>query len=151
MPNGLPSLPNDAIGGSHFALEFDGIEQFQFQEVSGLTVEREITTLKENGPDGRLILRQLPGPEKPPTITLKRATNVSKAMHDWFEQAADQVGDARRSGSIITYDFAWGEVARWNFEGAFPSKVEVTGLKAGANELSIESVTITCDRFYRVK
>ena len=98
MAKGLPSLPNDALASSHFALEFDGIEQFQFQEVSGLTVERDVITLKENGPDGHPVLKLMPGNLKQPTITLKRGTNMSKAMFDWFEQAQEGIGDARADG-----------------------------------------------------
>lgn len=151
MAKGLPSLPNDALASSHFALEFDGIEQFQFQEVSGLTVERDVITLKENGPDGHPVLKLMPGNLKQPTITLKRGTNMSKAMFDWFEQAQEGIGDARRTGSIIAYDYAWGEVARWNFEHGWPSKIEISGLKAGATEPSLETVTIVAERLTRVK
>jgi phage tail-like protein len=151
MPGGLPGLSNDAIGGSHFALETDGIQLSQFQEVTGITQEREVTTIKENGPDGMLYIKQMPGPPKPPTITLKRAANMDKSMADWYEEAKTKIGSARRNGSITCYDFEGSEVARWNFYFGWPSKLEVTGLKAAANEAAIETVTITAESIERVK
>ncbi len=151
MARGLPSLPNDAIGGANFALECDGIEISQFQEVTGISQEREVTTVKENGPDGQLLIKQLPGPPKPPTITLKRAANMDKAIADWYEEARTKIGSARRNGSVIAYDFEYNEVARWNFLAGWPSKLEITGLKAAANEPAIETLTITAEYIERVK
>ena len=151
MAEGLPGLPYDALSGSHFAIECDGVVLTQFQEVTGITQEREVTTLKQNGSDGSLIIQQLPGPWKPPTITLKRAANQDKSMADWYEQARTDIGGARRSGSIIAFDQAGGEIARWNFLSAWISKLEVTGLKAAANEVAIETATLTAQQIERVK
>jgi hypothetical protein len=46
----------------------------------------------------------------------------------------------RRSATITVYDIAGQEVARFIMELAWPSKVEISGLKAGASEVLYESV-----------
>jgi phage tail-like protein len=141
----------EILSGSHFAIECDGVALTQFQEVTGITQEREVTTLKQNASDGSLIIEQWPGPWKPPTITLKRAANQDKSMADWFEQARTDIGGARRSGSVIAFDQTGAEIARWNFLAAWISKLEVTGLKAAANEMAIETLTLTAQTIERVK
>jgi phage tail-like protein len=150
MPAGLSSSPNDAIASSHFSVQCDGVEIAQFSECSGITFEHEVITLKENGALGKPIIKQLFGPEKPPTITLKRSLNSSPDLWNWAKavEQGDLAG-ARRNGSVVFYDFAYGEVARFNFINGWISKMTVSGAKAGANELSTEEVTITTEKLER--
>jgi phage tail-like protein len=146
MPAGLPSLPNDALASSHFAIQIDGVEIAQFAECSGITIEHEVITLKENGLGGKPIIKQLFGPKKPPTITLKRSLNASMDLFNWAH--AVELGDlagARRNGSIVFYDFAFGEVARYNFTNGWVSKMTISAAKSGANELASEEITITTE------
>jgi hypothetical protein len=41
-------------------------------------------------------------------------------------------------------------VARYHLENAWPSKIEVGGLKVGASEVLTESATIVCEHIQRV-
>ena len=41
-------------------------------------------------------------------------------------------------------------VARYHLEMAWPSKLEVGGLKAGASEVLMETVTLVCEHIQRV-
>ena len=43
----------------------------------------------------------------------------------------------------MLYDYARGEVSRFNFEAGWPSKVEVGKLQAGSDTVLLETVTIT--------
>jgi phage tail-like protein len=153
MPTGLPNVSNnDAIAARNFAIEVDGTTIAQFTELSGLTSEIEVTELKENGPDGKLIIKKIPSNPKPPTITLKRAKNVSMELHKWHELAkSGKIKEARKNGSIILYDFVNGEVARWNFVNAWPSKLSISSLKAGSNDVVTEEATIVTESCERVK
>ena len=153
MPTGLPNVSNnDAIAARNFAIEVDGTTIAQFTELSGLVSEIEVTELKENGPDGKLIIKKIPSNMKPPTITLKRAKNVSMELYKWHELARKgKVKEARKNGSIILYDFENGEVARWNFVNAWPSKLSVGSLKAGSNDVVTEEATIVTESCERVK
>src|SRR6188508_3886829 len=102
MAGGLPSLPSDALANYTFAIEIGGVEIAQFQEVSGISSELDVIELKENTADGKLVIHKAPGAIKPPTLTLKRAKNSSKALWDWHEAAMQgKLGDARRNGSVI--------------------------------------------------
>jgi phage tail-like protein len=151
MP-GLPSLPQDALVAQRFKIEVKGTAIATFQEVSGITSELEVVTLKANDMLGKPIIKQMIGAQKPPTITLKRAADSSLDLWNWHKAALD--GDlvgARREGSIVQLDFTHAEVARYNFFDAWISKLTATGMKAGDNTPSIEEVTIVCERLERVK
>jgi phage tail-like protein len=151
MP-GLPSLPQDALVAQRFKIEVKGTAIATFQEVSGITSELEVVTLKANDLMGKPIVKQMIGAQKPPTITLKRAADSSMDLWNWHKAALD--GDlvgARREGSIVQLDFTHAEVARYNFFDAWISKLTATGMKAGDNTPSVEEVTIVCERLERVK
>jgi phage tail-like protein len=151
VPKGLPNLPTDALVAQHFAIEIGGIEVAQFSEISGLGSELDVVELKENTPDGKLIIHKLPGAEKPPTITLKRAKSSSRDLYDWHKAMLDgRVGDARKEGSVVLKDFENTEVSRYNFTGAWVSKVTLGTLKSGSNEVLMEEVSIVCEHVERV-
>jgi phage tail-like protein len=153
MAKGVPNVSdNDAFAARNFAIEVDGTTIAQFTELSGLTSEMDVTELKENGPDGKLIIKKIPGSHKPPTLTLKRAKNVSLDLYKWHKAALDgKIKDARKNGSVVLYDFESGEIARWNFVNAWPSKLSTGSLKAGSNDVVTEEATIVMESFERVK
>src|SRR5438067_2323772 len=113
MATGVPNVSNnDAFAARNFAIEVDGTMIAQFTELSGLTSEMDVTELKENGPDGKLIIKKIPGAHKTPTLTLKRAKNVSMELYKWHKAALDgKVKEARKNGSVILYDYQAGEIA----------------------------------------
>src|SRR5438874_12128463 len=153
MATGVPNVSNnDAFAARNFAIEVDGTMITQFTELSGLTSEMEVTELKENRPDGKLIIKKIPNTHKTPTLTLKRAKNVTRELYKWKKAALDgKVKEARKNGSVILYDYQAGEIARWNFINAWPSKLTTGSLKAGSNEVVTEEATIVMEGFERVK
>ena len=82
MP-GLPSLPQDALVAQRFKIDVKGTAIATFQEVSGITSELEVVTLKANDMLGKPIIKQMIGAQKPPTITLKRAADSSMDLWNW--------------------------------------------------------------------
>ena len=64
--------------------------------------------------------------------TLKRGVTSNVDVWDWRQQVVDgKVDDARTNCSIVAYNQANEEIARWNLEAAWPSKVtgpEMDGL-----------------------
>jgi phage tail-like protein len=151
MAGGLPNLPTDALASYLFAINIDGIEIAQFAEVSGLVSELDVVELKENTADGKLIIHKAPGAMKPPTITLKRAKNSSKAIWEWHESMLQgKVGDGRKNGSIVLKSYDGSEVARYNFTNAWVSKISTGTLKAGANEVLMEEASLVCESVERV-
>lgn len=151
MAKGLPNLPSDALASYTFAIEIDRTEIAQFSEITGLASEVDVIELKENTPDGKLIIHKAPGAVKPATLTLKRAKNASEALWDWHEAVMQgKLGDARRNGSVILKSFDGSEVARYNFTNAWVSKISAGTLKAGSNEVLMEEVSIVTESIERV-
>ena len=150
MASGLPNLPSDALASYLFAIEIDSIEIAQFTEISGLASEVDVIELKENTRDGKLVIHKSPGAMKPPTITLKRAKNSSKALWDWHEAMLQgKVSESRKNGSVILKSYDGSEVARYNFTNAWVSKITTGTLKAGANEVLMEEASLVCESFVR--
>jgi len=60
------------------------------------------------------------------------------------------VAGARCDGSVVMYDQTLTEVARWNFQSAWPVKVTGPSVKADGNEIGIEELTIAHEYIERV-
>ena len=81
--------------------------------------------------------------EKFGDITLKRGKTDNKDFWDWIKEVQEgNIDSARRNGSIVMYDYALGEKARFNFLNGWPSKVNIGNLQAGGTEIAMEEVTI---------
>ncbi len=142
--------PGDAITASRFAIVIDGYQIASFAELIGITTEVEPVELLEST-EKEVTLKKLPGKKKPPTLTLKRGKNQSMELWLWHE--AVLMGDiqaARKSCSLVMYATDGTAVARYHLEMAWPSKLEIGGLKAGASEVLMETVTLVCEHIQRV-
>src|SRR3981081_2538701 len=152
MPTGLDSSPNDAIAASRFSITVDGTEIAQFNELVGITSEIDVIDFIENGQQELGITKKLPGKRKPPHITLKRGKSSSMEIYAWHEAVVlGKIGMARRSGSLILYDYDGNAVSRYHFHNGGHSMISMGGLKAGDNEILMEEVTIVCERLERIE
>ena len=151
MAGGLgPQQPNDALTAARFSITIDGYEIASFSELAGITTEVEPVDFMESS-DKEVIIKKLPGKRKPPHVTLKRGKNNSMELWAWHE--AVLTGDivaARKSCSLVMYNFDGSPVARYHLEHAWPAKLEIGALKAGASEVLMETVTIVCENIQRV-
>ncbi len=133
-----------------FGIEVGSVTGF-FTEVSGLGSETEVTEHKVMGPGGQQIVRKIPGRLKWDNITLKRGITSSMDMWEWRKQVEDgNVDGARMNGSIMMYDQTGGEVARWNFERGWPSKLTGPSIKSDDNAIGVEELTIVHEYIIRV-
>ena len=154
MPTGLDWSKEDALASHLFSLEIDGCSIAQCSEVNGLVQEVETIQHYENNAQGKLVLKLVPGKAKPVTITLKRFSNSSMDLVQWFAQVQQgDVKSARRNGSIVCYDYNRDkEVARYNFTNAWPSKITHAGsMKADANALMTEEIVLQAESLERKK
>jgi len=151
MPGGLsPQQPNDALTAARFSITIDGYEIASFSELGGITTEVEPVKFLESS-DKEVILKQLPGTYKPATVILKRGKNSSMELWAWHEAVLQgDIVAARKSCSLVMYNTDGKPVARYHCEHAWPAKLEIGGLKAGASEVLMETVTIVCERIQRV-
>jgi len=53
------------------------------------------------------------------------------------------IDGARKNGSVVLYDYQQGEIARFNFVNAWPSKVSLGALQAAGNDVLLEECVIT--------
>jgi phage tail-like protein len=114
----------DPLVGFHFAVDIQGVIKGYFTECNGLGSEHDIVEHKVINEKGQEIVLKIPGRLKWENITLKRGITANMDIWNWRKQVEDgNVDDARRDGSIVMYDQHLKEVARWNFERAWPLKV----------------------------
>jgi phage tail-like protein len=150
MPAGTATGPNDALTAAKFSLTIDGVEVGQFSELAGINSEVEPVELMETTGD-QLFLKKLPGKRKPATVTLKRGMNKDLGVFAWHQSVVEgQVAAARKSCTLTMYASDGTATAKYYLENAWPSKVEISGLKAGASEVLYETVTITMEDIQRV-
>lgn len=151
MPAGLgPNQASDAITAARFSVTIDGYEIASFAELAGIITEVEPVDFLEST-DQEVVFKKLPGTRKPPTIILKRGMNAGMELWAWHEAVMNgDIVAARKSASLVMYNTEGKPVARYHMENAWPAKIEIGALKAGASEVLMETVTIVCERLQRV-
>lgn len=151
MPATNDALTGDPLVSFNFAIEVSGVISGFFTECSGLGSEHEIVKHNVVGPNGLEVVRQIPGRLKWENITLKRGITANMDFWDWRKMVEEgNVAAARRDGSIIMYDQEGSEVARWNFEKGWPSKVSGPSVKSDSNEIGVEEMVIVHEFIERV-
>jgi phage tail-like protein len=142
----------DPLVGFHYAIEVQGVVTGYFTECSGIGSEHEIIEHKIVDEKGRELIQKIPGRLKWENVTFKRGITENMDIWDWRETVVQgQVDDARRNGSIVMFNQSLEEVARWNFENAWPLKVSGPSMKADSNEFGIEELVLTHEGLYREK
>lgn len=150
MANGKRST--DHMIALHFYLEIDGITQAKFRECSGLSSESQVIEYKEADKNGVTVIKKVPGAIKWSDITLKRGITDVMELWNWRKEVEEgNVDRARKNGSIVLYNQANMEVARWNFVECWPSKISGPQLNAAGNEIAVEEVTLVHEGLERVK
>lgn len=141
----------DPLVGFHFAVDLGGAIKGYFTECSGLGSEHEVIEQKVVNEKGQQVVIKLPGRMKWENITLKRGITSSMDIWTWRKKVEDgDVEGARQNGSIVMYDQNLKEVARWNFERAWPVKVSGPAPKADGNEIGLEELTLAHEYIHRV-
>lgn len=120
-----------------------------FSELGGISSEVEQVEYMEageNGPEyGRFI-----GKAKPPTVTLKRSMSTGEDttwIWEWHAMARTASPASYRTAELGLYSAgdAATAVKTYTLVNAFPTKVEIAGMKAGGTEVVIQTVTLMCD------
>jgi phage tail-like protein len=136
----------DAIAGYKFAIQVDGDPYAQFKEVTGLSSEVQVIEHKETTIAGKDVVKKLPGQRKYGDITLKIGVTDDKKIFDWHKKVLDgKIDEARKNGSIILYDYAGAEKARWNFVNAWPSKMSYGSMSTTSNDILLQDVTLVVE------
>lgn len=138
----LPDL--DSSVGHSFGLEFDGVTIKQINEVSGLKQEMDVIELKQNTADGKYVIKKLPGRQKAGEVTLTRGLTADNGFEQWMKNSQfGKMGEARKGGAIIVYDFEGNAIKRYKLANAWPKSLEIGSLKAGDTSVLTEKLVLT--------
>ncbi len=142
----------DPLVAFKFGLEIEGKLSGFFTTVGGIGSESEVVEHKIVNPDtGETIIQKIPGRLTWTEVTLKRGVTSSIDVWDWRQQVIEgKVDDARTNCSIIAYNQSNEEIARWNFDNAWPSKVTGPDMDAGGTDYMVEEMTIVHEGMGRV-
>ena len=141
----LPDL--DSSVGHSFGLEFDGVTIKSITEVAGLKMEQDVIELKENGPDGKYVIKKLPGRWKAAEITLTRGLTADQSFEKWIKDSQfGKMDDARKGGAIIVFDYEGSAIKRYKLTNAWPKSLEIGSLKAGDTSVLTEKLVLTAER-----
>ncbi len=142
----------DAIIGSRFGVELDGVQMAYFQSVSGFSNETELIEDKVVTDKGQTVVRKTPGQLTWGPITLSRGLTTDMELWNWRKSVIDgDTAGMRRNGSIIMYNHEGEEVSRYNFSDAWPSKWTGPAAKADDTSVAVEEIEIQYESLERVK
>jgi phage tail-like protein len=148
---GKSGRETDPLIGFNFGLEIEGKLSGYFTEASGVGSEHEIVEHKVVDDSGHELVQKIPGRLKWQDVTLKRGITADMQIWGWRKLVEEgNLKEARTNCSVIMFDRNYEEIARWNFENAWPSKVTGPSLKADSNEFGVEEITIVHEGMWRV-
>jgi len=132
----------------NFLVEIDGITRAAFQEAGGFESTVDVIEHREGGQNTTTF--KVPGLNKYGNISLKWGMTDDKSLDDWHQQVVD--GDiVRKNGSIVLLNRKGEEVARWDFQRAWPTKYTLPSFSAEGNDIAIQSLELAHEGLKRVK
>ncbi len=136
----------------NFGLEIEGKLSGYFTKVTGLGSESEVVEHKIVNPDtGETIIQKIPGRLSWTDVTLTRGVTSNIDVWEWRQSVVDgKVDDVRTNCSVIAYNQSGEEIARWNLDNAWPSKVTGPEMDSSGQNLMVEEMTIVHEGISRV-
>jgi phage tail-like protein len=154
-------IANDPIVARSFYLDIPGVDKLLMNSVSGIEIELEVVSVSSNGKDAKQQhIKALGGTLKVPEITMTRMAPpqaTSDPMWKWFleiRNAGMKISARsaeRKNVSLVLYDTAGTEVARYNFTNAWPSKIAIDQMSTDSNDPMKETITLQAERVDRIK
>lgn len=134
----------DALSTHVFGVQLGGYLVESIQEISGLTVEEEVVTVRQVSADGKQIIRKQPGARLAGEITIVRGIDKSSEFTKWIKETLNKgaVNTARQNITIEIKDSEGSTVRRIQLMQGWASKWEGPSLNATQSSAATESVTI---------
>ncbi|TQK44165.1 phage tail-like protein [Streptomyces sp. SLBN-118] len=140
----MPLPESDSSVGHSFGLEVDGVQIKHINEVSGLKMEQDVIELKQNTPDGKYVIKKLPGRPKAGEVTLTRGLTGDDGFQKWMKASRfGKMTEARKGGAIIVYDYEGQAIKRYKLTNAWAKSLEIGSLKAGDTSVLTEKLVVT--------
>jgi phage tail-like protein len=140
----------DPLVAFTFGLEIEGRQGGFFNSVSGIGSENEIVYHEIENRMGVKVLSPIPGRLSWTPITLERGISSNTDIWEWRQQVIDgNVDGARVNCSIIAYNQASEEIARWNLVNAWPSSVIGPVMDESGTSYMVEQVILVHEGMQR--
>lgn len=160
---GTAAFP-EFLTASRFYLELklaDGNETIDatFLECQGFKRNQDVVEICETTPEkwgkassGRVVRTKIPGNTKTENIVLRRGMTTSTTLWKWFADIeAGKWAEQRKDGSLVIYNQAGAEQARFDFQKAYPIRYTASDLNAQSSDMEIEELEIAVEIFTRTK
>ena len=147
---GAAAPGDDPSAAVRFELSIDGHSIGMFSELEGIVsgYDRSELGIRRRGRNQEL---RIPASRMPQTVTLKRGLTRNMELAAWHEVVIlGDIAAARKSVSLTMYNATGDPVARYHLTNAWPSKLDIGVLKAGASEVLFETVTLSAEFIQRV-
>jgi phage tail-like protein len=157
MANGSP---DELLVNCRFYFEADGVTDKLILEVSGLTSENPAAggdKVLGSGKGAKNLRQAAPTQVKFSPVTVKVVATSNIDLYKWYADCNKNAGGAsdwssqRKTASIVVYDQASTEQARWNLSNCYPTKYEGPKLEASSNDVANETITLVHEGIERVK
>lgn len=147
----MPLPDADPTVASTFELQVDGVVFAGLTEVSGLTREQDVVEMKQTGPDGKYVIRRLPGQPKPGVVTVTRPLTADTAFEGWFTAHTLDATDAKAAStgstaSLVVRSSSGENVRTYVLVNAWPSKLEIGAVKHDDTGVLTERLLIAYER-----
>jgi len=147
----VTATSEDALIGSRFAIDIDGVSMAYFESASGFSNETELIENKVVMSNGVTVIRKIPGQLTWGPLTLTRGVTTDMEFWSWRKSVIDgDTDNMRRNCSLVMFNHAGEERARYNFEQAWPSKWTGPDVKADDSSVVIETLEIQYESMERV-
>lgn len=127
----------------------DGVNESDFQEVTGLNVKLDVEEVKEGG-ENRFAHR-FPSRPKYESVVLRRGMVTDSQLITWARQGTEQFTFAPKTMVISLLDENGANLASWNVVNAWPVALKMSDFKAQDNAIAVETLEVCFDYFERIK
>lgn len=142
--------------GFHFSVTFEpsilldypGVPDIGFQEVSGLSSEIGTEEYREGG-ENRFPHR-LPNPATYSKISMKRGMLMGSSLLRWYTDSVEQFKFKPYNLIIILLNGDHIPLQAWNVIKAYPVKWDISGFNAMDAQVAVESVEFNYQYFRRI-
>ncbi|HNW50971.1 MAG TPA: phage tail protein [Prolixibacteraceae bacterium] len=140
MSNYYPPL------GFHFSVEFAWSKnEFQFQTVSGLSVDLEVEEIAEGGENR--FKHKLPVKNKYPNLVLKRGLLIDSDLNKWCRKALEGFEFKPTDLTVKLLNEEHKPLATWNVVHAYPVKWSISDFNAEESKIMIETIELVYNYF----
>ncbi|NET11362.1 MAG: phage tail protein [Merismopedia sp. SIO2A8] len=152
----------EVLACSKFYVQVDGFEDLIVKKVSGIAITMEVAGDKKPFGVTKGGISQMQATVTGTSngkVTVEYVDTVEDdRLMKWYEDSHSEpikgggttTKGERKTGSIILYNQAGDEAARWNMTGIMPASYKSTKLEAGSTNLSTETVELVFESLHRV-